>query len=111
MVVKYLLQVLGLNEVYTGGLGSYALFLMIIGFLQQKKDKLKASSTGEILVNFFMYYGMEFPYYTKGLSIEGNGKLFVKEERGWLDVNQPHMLSIEDPNNHENVSGEIIVCK
>lgn len=104
IVVKYLLQVLGLNEVYTGGLGSYAILLMIVGFLQQKNEKSKVSSFGDLLISFFLYYGVEFPYYSKGISIEGEGKLFSKEERGWLDMNQPHMLSIEDPNNSSNVS-------
>lgn len=57
-----------------------------------------------ILTNFFCYYGIEFPYHTTGISVIDGGSLFLKEERGWLDVNQPHMLSIEDPNNIANVS-------
>lgn len=99
------MQILGLNEVYTGGVGSYALFLMIIAFLQQKKERnLAHPSLGSLLINFFCYFGIEFPYTTKGISVRNEGSLFTKEERGWLDSNQPHMLSIEDPNNPENVS-------
>lgn len=101
VVVKYLLFVNGLNEVYTGGIGSYALLLMIVGFLQQKDSKKE--SIGELLKNFFLYYGMEFNNKDKGISI-ADKSLFDKESRGWFHPRQPHMLSIEDPSNKENVS-------
>ena len=104
-MVKYLLSVLGLNEVYTGGLGSYGLLLMVVAFLQQKKETFSDSSPlSKLLSGFFCYYGVEFMYTTHGISVSGEGSLFLKEDHGWLDPKQPHMLCIEDPNNSANVS-------
>ena len=37
MVLKYYLQQLGLNEPYTGGIGSYTLLIMIISYLQVRR--------------------------------------------------------------------------
>jgi len=36
LVLKQMLKVWGFNDPYTGGLSSYALFLMIVSFLQAK---------------------------------------------------------------------------
>jgi non-canonical poly(A) RNA polymerase PAPD5/7 len=38
MVLKQFLLQRDLNEVYTGGIGSYSLILMIVSFLQVKKN-------------------------------------------------------------------------
>ena len=74
---------------------------MIIGFIQQKASK--KSSLGDLLIQFFGYYGIEFNYKDKGISIT-NECLYDKESRGWFRPKQPYMLSIEDPNNKDNVS-------
>ena len=43
LVLKQILKVWGFNDAYTGGLSSYALFLMIVSFLQEKqKPNLKS---------------------------------------------------------------------
>jgi non-canonical poly(A) RNA polymerase PAPD5/7 len=34
LLIKYYLKQFGMNEPYTGGLGSYALIIMIISYLQ-----------------------------------------------------------------------------
>lgn len=36
LVLKQMLKVWGFNDPYTGGLSSYALFLLIVSFLQAK---------------------------------------------------------------------------
>ena len=103
VVLKYLLTVCGLNEVYTGGLGSYALFLMVIASIQQHS----LSSTGPVtlssaLLHFFSFFGSEFPFSEKGISVREEGSFFDKEERGWSNSRCPHALSIEDPGNTDN---------
>ena len=103
MIVKYLLSGIGLNEVYSGGLGSYALVLMCISFFQIKypadHDKQPLST---LLMNFLQYYGNEFDYATKGISI-ADSSLFDKKTKGWYFEYQPYLLSIQDPNNSDNV--------
>ena len=53
-----MLKVWGFNEPYNGGLSSYALFLMIVSFLQAKnKSKdLNFINLGETLLEFMKYY-------------------------------------------------------
>jgi DNA polymerase sigma len=59
IVCKQMLKVWGFNDAYTGGLSSYALFLMIVSFLQEKrKPALKTQvNMGETLLEFIRYYG------------------------------------------------------
>ena len=58
-VMKNMLRVWGFNDPYSGGIGSYALFLMIVSFLQEKrKSNLKTEvNLGETLLEFMRYYG------------------------------------------------------
>jgi len=58
LVLKQTLQVWGFNDSYKGGLSSYALFLMIVSFLQEKRKPLEISKVnlGETLLDFFKYY-------------------------------------------------------
>ena len=58
LVLKQMLKVWGFNDAYTGGLSSYALFLMIVSFLQEKrKSTLKNEvNMGETLMEFLRYY-------------------------------------------------------
>ena len=53
-----MLKVWDFNDAYTGGLSSYALFLMIVSFLQEKrKPALKIETNlGETLLEFIRYY-------------------------------------------------------
>lgn len=57
--MKNMLRVWGFNDPYSGGIGSYALFLMIVSFLQEKrKPTLKNEvNLGETLLEFLRYYG------------------------------------------------------
>jgi len=103
VVLKYLLSVCGLNEVYTGGLGSYALFLMVIASLQQQSMSNTGSVTlSSAMLHFFSFFGSDFSYNDKGISVREEGSFFDKEERGWSNIRCPHALSIEDPGNPEN---------
>lgn len=54
-----MLKVWGFNDPYLGGLGSYALFLMIVSFLQEKRKPTQKSEVnlGETLLEFLLYYG------------------------------------------------------
>ena len=53
-----MLKVWGFNDPYHGGLSSYALFLMIVSFLQEKKKPGQATKVnmGEVLLGLIRHY-------------------------------------------------------
>lgn len=76
LVLKLFLQQRELNEVYTGGIGSYALITMLIAFLQLHNSRRRGAggagrgkggaaatasalepSLGVLLIDFFRLYG------------------------------------------------------
>ena len=58
LVLKQMLKVWGFNDPYTGGLSSYALFLLIVSFLQAKQmpTLLQQINIGHTLLEFLKYY-------------------------------------------------------
>jgi hypothetical protein len=58
LVLKQMLKVWGFNDPYTGGLSSYALFLLIVSFLQAKQTpvELHLVNLGRVLLDFLKYY-------------------------------------------------------
>jgi len=59
LVVKHMLKVWGYNDPYRGGLSSYALFLLIVSFLQARKYPLEIQNAnlGKALLELMEYYG------------------------------------------------------
>ncbi len=59
LVIKHMLKVWGYNDPYRGGLSSYALFLLIVSFLQAKKYpvELHQANLGKALLELMEYYG------------------------------------------------------
>ncbi|BFZ60273.1 Poly(A) polymerase [Saitoella coloradoensis] len=110
LVIKWLLQQRDLNEVYTGGLGSYAIICICVSFLQLhpklSTHQISAQENlGVLLMEFFELYGSRFNYDTVGISIAGNGgkgAYFRKATRGWINHGQTYLLSIEDPSDEGN---------
>ena len=121
MVVKQFLSQRELNEVYTGGLGSYALILMCISHLQHHQSRRSVSETnrnavtdarkgkasiagnlGELLLDFFETFGKRFNYFTVGMSVRDGGSYYNKEDEGMVDERRPGMMSIQDPMDAEN---------
>lgn len=92
IVLKQFLVERELNEVYTGGISSYSLILMVIGFLKGLKgtSRIEMSSYGPLLLNFLHYYTKEFNYKLWAVSIKSN--------TGYVPRTDNHnMLSIQDP--------------
>ena len=123
LVVKAFLSQRSMNEVYTGGLGSYSVICMVISFLQvnvhlefvdipltdfQVHPKLRNSelnpleNLGTLLLEFFELYGRNFNYDEVGITIRRGGGYFSKRRRGWIMNNQTFLLSIEDPQDRDN---------
>ena len=67
LILKEFLYEKGLNMPFNGGLSSYCLTIMIKTFLTIH-DRTGTKSTGEALVDFLRYYGLEFDYATTGIS-------------------------------------------
>jgi non-canonical poly(A) RNA polymerase PAPD5/7 len=102
LVVKSFLSQRSMNEVFTGGLGSYSIVCLAVSFLQQhpkirrgEMDPMK--NLGVLVLEFFEFYGLHFNYQEVGISLRDGGTYFNKTRRGWADYKQPGLLSIEDP--------------
>ena len=84
MVIKQFLLMRGLNEVYSGGLGSFALALMVTNFLKvhplvQSGAIDQLENVGVLLMEFFDLYGRRLVYDGVGLTIEDHRLYFRKQ--------------------------------
>ncbi|BGP26528.1 DNA polymerase sigma subunit [Rhodotorula toruloides] len=111
LLVKAFLAQRGMNEVFTGGLGSYSIICMVISFLQLHPKIQTATinpnrNLGLLFVEFLELYGKHFNYDQAGITLRWRGGYFNKHDKGWFRPQQPYLLSIEDPNDPQNdVSG------
>eukprot|EP00906_Rhabdomonas_costata_P005258 RCo007894 len=83
LIIKTFLRQRVMNEVYTGGLSSYSISLMVIHLLQMfygpsaHRDK---PSLGKLLIDFFQLYGFHFNYDLAAISVRGRGCYLSKAE-------------------------------
>lgn len=106
-VLKYFLAARGLNEPYSGGVGSFMLQLLIVAFLQHREraaynfNQQTVYNLGVLLIEFFRMYGLEFNYLTTGISVRNDGFFFAKgaldRKNTFCDQNRPHLLALENP--------------
>jgi non-canonical poly(A) RNA polymerase PAPD5/7 len=106
-VLKYFMESRGLNEPYSGGVGSYMLQLMIVSFLQHRERdgynfrRPSLYNLGCLLVEFFELYGLDFNYVTTGLSVRHDGFYFPKGAKDRKDnfwqPNRRFSMAIENP--------------
>ncbi|XP_023668638.2 terminal nucleotidyltransferase 4A-like [Paramormyrops kingsleyae] len=102
LVLKQFLLQRDLNEVFTGGISSYSLILMVISFLQLH-PRIDARSPninlGILLIEFFEFYGRHFNYLKTAIRIKNGGAYIAKEEimKTMTNGYRPSMLCIEDP--------------
>ncbi|KAF3686865.1 Non-canonical poly(A) RNA polymerase PAPD5 [Channa argus] len=110
LVLKQFLLQRELNEVFTGGIGSYSLFLMAVSFLQlhYREDVCSPNiNIGVLLIEFFELYGRHFNYLKTGIRIKDGGCYVAKDEvqKNMMDGYRPSMLYIEDPLQPDNDVG------
>jgi non-canonical poly(A) RNA polymerase PAPD5/7 len=71
-------------QVYTGGLSSYALILMVVSFLQLHPRGEEAVSEkanlGVLLIEFFELYGRHFNYSNTAIIISDGGSYVSKDK-------------------------------
>ncbi|XP_062122490.1 inactive non-canonical poly(A) RNA polymerase protein Trf4-2 [Drosophila sulfurigaster albostrigata] len=106
LVLKQYLVQLGVNDVYnTGGVSSYALTLMCIGFLQKQALETSTATSGykshkklgQLLLKFLEYYGRKFDFYNYAISVRRHGGCVEKTELLYNFGGSLSMLTIEDP--------------
>lgn len=99
LILKVFLQQRELNEVYSGGLGSFALLAMLIAMLQSlsMSQASHEKNLGVLLVNFFDFYGRKLNTSDVGISCKGSGTFFLKSSKGFINNGRPFLISIEDP--------------
>lgn len=83
MILKHFLELNDLNKVYTGGLSSYALTLLIVNFLQihpfvrsGQIDPMK--NLGLLLVEFLELYGVCFNSNHVGITLTNGGRYYKR---------------------------------
>lgn len=106
-VLKYFMASRGLNQPYTGGVGSYMLQLMIISFLQHRERECRYNRRqtnfclGGILVEFFEHYSLDFNFVTTGVSVRFDGFFFPKgatdRKKEFWQPNRPFSFALENP--------------
>ncbi|CAK9211941.1 unnamed protein product [Sphagnum troendelagicum] len=109
LVLKIFLQQRELNEVYQGGIGSYALLVMLLAHLQVlnlTSSLPLESNLGILLVDFFDLYGRSLNMKDVGVSCRIGGSFFSKKNRGFIDIKRPFSLCVEDPQAPENDIGK-----
>ncbi|KAL0925699.1 hypothetical protein M5K25_004065 [Dendrobium thyrsiflorum] len=114
LILKVFLQQRELNEVYSGGIGSYALLAMLIAHLQiqrrsqdmQGVQKSMEHNLGILLVKFFEFYGRKLNTSDVGVSCNSSSTFFLKCDRGFFNTERPFLLAIEDPQAPDNDIGK-----
>ena len=101
MVVKYFLQQRGMHEPFSGGLGSYAISLMMVSFVQnhpafQMGSDASGYGLGGLLIDFFRFYGVVFNFNDFGIDV-GKTDIF---RRGRNSDRAAFIL--KDPQNAQN---------
>lgn len=114
MILKVFLHQRELNEVYTGGIGSYALLTMLITHLQlvwgektiQGHHQPKEQNLGILLVKFFDFYGRKLNHWDVGISCNSSRTFFLKSDTDFINYDRPHLLAIQDPMAPDNDIGK-----
>uniref|UniRef100_A0A0D3FZV0 polynucleotide adenylyltransferase n=1 Tax=Oryza barthii TaxID=65489 RepID=A0A0D3FZV0_9ORYZ len=113
MILKVFLHQRELNEVYTGGIGSYALLTMLITHLQLVwggKDILgyrkKEHNLGILLIAFFDFYGRKLNNWDVGISCNSARTFFLKTDKNFANPDRAYLLAIQDPMVPDNDIGK-----
>ncbi|KAF2147443.1 uncharacterized protein K452DRAFT_282448 [Aplosporella prunicola CBS 121167] len=124
-VVRQMLEVRGLTDVYFGGLGSYSIFMMVVASFKLH-PRPENDSLAQHLIDFLTFYtkldtnelwvSIEPPSLTKKIeakpkqSIEEKQKLKDQLGIGKVNPNQPYLLSLRDPADKSNDLGRKCFC-
>ena len=108
LILKQFLTQRHLNEVFTGGLSSYALLIMITSFLRlhpkiQSKTIDPMRNLGVLLIEFFELYGKYFNYENVGIAVDlDEAWYFDKRKEGFFYPGKPKSIVVIDPQDPTN---------
>ena len=117
LMMKLFLLQRHLNEVFTGGLSSYGLLIMIVSFLKShpriSTGQISAKDNlGILLIEFLDLYGKKVNYEKVGIGFSQftGGYFFDKTSQNFIDTSnyrgpqnqRPIKFCIQDPNDHTN---------
>jgi non-canonical poly(A) RNA polymerase PAPD5/7 len=113
LVIKQFLAQRYMNEVYSGGLGSYSVFILVTNFIMmhpcvQNKQIIPQENLGVLLLEFLELFGRHFNFEEVGLgvSLKKGAFYFRKEDKDWYNYNRPRLLSIQDIDDENNDVGK-----
>jgi non-canonical poly(A) RNA polymerase PAPD5/7 len=87
-IFKVVLRQRRLNNSFTGGIGSFLLFCMVLAFLREFKRRkinegginaLKNCTLTDYLLKFLYFYGIEFDYQRREILMTNGGKIVDKD--------------------------------
>ena len=93
ILLRSALHIRGLNDVWTGGLGSYAIFIMIVYALKQSTSELPRYDIASQLLYILKIYS-EFDFYKYGLSLDPP-RTFDKSIVGMKENSTARLLGID----------------
>ncbi|KAI5151353.1 non-canonical poly(A) RNA polymerase PAPD5/7 [Enteropsectra breve] len=92
IILKYFLKRRGLADTLSGGICSYGQFLLILSFVQlhpliQNGNIDVAENLGVLLIDFFQYYGIDFPFERSAICVAS--KSFRSQKEAPLYIEDP----------------------
>jgi predicted nucleotidyltransferase len=107
LVLKHLFSVCDCKEPYTGGLGSYSLFLMVASFVQKRNDFEVKSDLFETLKGFFEFYLNQEVYFAPIVTKDPAGETHLKSEN-FFDFMRLVVVDPLNPLNNVSSSSDIL---
>ncbi|OEU20356.1 Nucleotidyltransferase, partial [Fragilariopsis cylindrus CCMP1102] len=106
-VLKKFMASRGLNQPYTGGVGSFLLQMMMLAFLQHRErdafnnQRPSIYNLGALLVEFFEFYTTDFNFILTGISVRFDGFFFPKgasdRRKNFWQPQRPFSVAMENP--------------
>jgi DNA polymerase sigma len=78
LLLKYLLSYHGYNSNFTGGIGSYCLFVMVAAYMKDNAKEKEGNEAKEFL-NILKWYGEEFDNLNNSVWLREEGNCFISQ--------------------------------
>ena len=79
LLLKYLLSYHGYNSNFTGGIGSYCLFVMVAAYMKDNAKEKEGNEAKEFL-NILKWYGEEFDNLNNSVWLREEGNCFISQQ-------------------------------
>lgn len=109
VLIKQMLAMRGLNEVFSGGLGGFSIICLVVSMMQMMPEIQSGNMDphqhyGDLLLNFLHLYGNSFDVRSTGITMNPPG--YFDKLRNPRAKQNANGLTIIDPNNKNNdISG------